>query len=303
MRLSVIIPTKGRKQIFDATLAAAVRSIQHIDAEILVINDETNEIPEIPAASNVHLFNNPKSGVAAARNFGFKNSTGEVILFLDNDIIISKESVDHILKLHAEHSHACFNLNWEYPADALEKISSQPFTRFLKTFQMISFKGWYGDSSWRDNELFASKSIASFHLSIQRSDFEKTGGYNEEFPFAGFEDYDFPVRLRRAAVDFYIDSRMTVCHNEIDRLDLENWLNNQQRRAFTRRKAVSLGYDELAIEYGLFKRFLLRLIMKNEYVLKKMLKALPNTTIADALYFRMLAALQASRIYSGYMLN
>ena len=302
MKLSVIIPTKGRRQILAATVSAAIQSTQHLDAEIIIVNDLRSERVEVPEAGNVRTFDNPKAGVAAARNFGFRNSTGELILFLDNDIIISRESVDHICRLHDRYAHACFNLNWEYSAETLRKISTHPFTRFLKSFQMISFKGWYNDPSWQDNQLFKSKSIASFHLSISRDDYEKSGGYNEAFPFAGFEDYDFPVRLKKAGIGFYIDSRLTVCHNEIDRLDLENWLNHQQNRALTRRKAVTLGYSELAIEYRLWKRVILKFINTNERFLKAILRTLPNSPLADPLYFKMLSALQASRIYKGYTL-
>lgn len=300
MKLSVIIPTKGRKQILATTVAAAVQSTEHLNAEIIVVNDSKTDLPELPSPNTVKVLNNPKAGVASARNFGFRHAAGDLILFLDNDIIISRKSVDHICKLHDSHPHACFNLNWEYPADTLKNISLHPFTRFLKNFNMISFKGWYNDPGWKDDQLFASRSVASFHLSISRNDFEKSGGYNEAFPLAGFEDYDFPVRLKKAGVEFYIDSRVTVYHNEIDRLDLDNWLNNEQRRALTRKKAVNLGYDELALEYPLWKRIPLTLITNNETFLMRILNVLPNSKITDPLYFRLLTSIQASRIYKGY---
>ena len=302
MKLSVIIPTKGRHQIMATTLASVIESTRHLDAEIIIVNDSKSEQVQVPHAANIRIFDNPKTGVAAARNFGFRNSTGELILFLDNDIIICRESVDHICKLHDRHPHACFNLNWEYSDETLRKISSHPFTRFLSSFQMTSFKGWYNDPSWRDNQLFESKSIASFHLSISRDDFERSGGYNEAFPMAGFEDYDFPIRLKKAGVAFYIDSRLAVCHNEIDRLDLENWLTHQQNRALTRRKAVTIGYAELALEYRFWKKLMLKFIITNERLLKHLLRALPNSTLTDPLYFKMLSAIQASRIYKGYTL-
>lgn len=303
MELSIIIPTKDRKQIFAATLSAAIEATHHLEAEIIVVNDSKTDSPKIAKAANVFLWDNPKSGVAAARNFGFRHSRGDLILFLDDDIIITRESINHVLRLHSAYSNACFNLNWEYCPDMLNEISLLPFTRFLKAFQMISFKGWYNDPSWKDNQLFISKSVASFHLSISRKNFEKTGGYNEEFPFAGFEDYDFPIRLRTAGIENYIDSRIAVWHNESDRLELSNWLMHQQKRASTRRKAVSLGYGELVLEYGPWKKMLLSAISKNECLFKSFLKLLPNSNVTDPLHFKLISALQASRIYKGYMLK
>jgi hypothetical protein len=69
-----------------------------------------------------------------------------------------------------------------------------------------------------------------------------------------------PCVLKAAGLNFYIDSRVQVLHNEEDRINLDNWLDNQQRRAETRRVAVDLGYTELAIRYSLVKKVALRVI-------------------------------------------
>lgn len=300
MKLSVVIPTKDRDEILALTLDAAVKATLHVDAEIIVVNDSKTDTLKMPKGQNVMLLDNPKSGVAAARNFGFKNAKGDLILFLDNDILISKESVDHILKLHFTYRNACFNLNWEYSPETLGKIVSLPFSRFLKASGMTSFKGWYNDTSWRENELFVSKSVASFHLSISREDFEKSRGYNEQFPHAGFEDYDFPIRLKNAGIKFYIDSRMTVYHNELDRLKMENWLISEERRAVTRKKAVRLGYTELELEYHPLKKILLKMILGLERIIMIVAGFLPNNRFFDPAYFKIIAIIQASRIFKGY---
>lgn len=300
MRLSIIIPTKERSEVFAETLAAAMKAIEHVDAEIVVVNDSKMNVPMIPDNQRVVLINNEKSGVASARNLGFRHANGELILFLDNDILISKGSIDHVLRLHEQYPNICLNVNWEYSPEMLEKMSSLPFGRFLKASGMHSFKGWYDHPSWRENALFSSRSVASFHLSVSRKSFERSGGYNEHFPYAGFEDYDFPLRLRSAGLDFYIDTRVTVFHNEIDRLDLDNWLKSQELRAITRKKAVALGYNELTLEYSLSKRFFLWVIERVEWVLKMAIKTFPNRPVADQFYFKLLSALQASRICRGY---
>lgn len=119
-------------------------------------------------------------------------------------------------------------------------------------------------------------SVASFHLSISRSYFDLTGGYNEQFPYAGFEDYDFPPKLKKAGLQFYIDSRVVVNHNEADRLNLENWLANQHRRAATRKVAVNLGYRELKLEYGWMKGLVLATVCYLHPVISFVLKSFPN---------------------------
>ncbi len=301
MKLSIIIPTKDRGEVFHETLRQALVSIQHVPAEIIVVNDSKTDRPIIPiSGKQVIVIDNPKSGVASARNAGVKESTGELLLFLDDDIIISKDSIDQVLRLHQQLKKACFNLNWEYPVVMQRELERKQFGRFLKASQLTSFKGWYADSSWKDNALFPSTSVASFHLSIMKEDFERSKGYNDHFPHAGFEDYDFPRKLKEAGLSFFIDSRVTLFHNEADRMHLTNWLASQERRATTRRVAVSLGYPELILKYGVIKRWILTLISHSDGLLMKFLKIIPNFKIFDPLYFKIIATLQAARIFKGY---
>ena len=300
MELSIIIPTKDRGKIFDETIGNAMEAINHLDAEIIVINDSKQNTPNIPDHPKVRLFNNPKQGVASARNLGFKQSKGDIILFIDDDILISRISVDHILSMHREKKGICLNVNWEYPPELKKNLHSSQFGRFLLTHQMTSFKGWYGHESWRDNTIFASTSVASFHLSLARSDFGKTAGYNENFPFAGFEDYDFPLSLKRAGLLFFIDTRITVFHNEKDKLDQSHWLFSQERRSITRRAAVTMGYTELALDYPAKKRILLVTLNKLFGALNFVMKVIPNHSKFDFLYFRLLSIQQAAKIFKGY---
>lgn len=298
--LSIIIPTKDRGEVFYQTLLCAIQSIHHLNAEIIVANDSKTSQPTVLINEKIKLINNLKSGVASARNIGVRESTGELLLFLDDDIMISKITVDHVLSLHRQMKNTCFNVNWEYPLTLQQSMECTQFGRFMKAHRLTSFKGWYADSSWRDNELFISKSVASFHLSIARSDFEKTRGYNEQFPHAGFEDYDFPLQLKQAGLSFYIDSRVTVFHNEADRLKLANWLDSQEKRGKTRNVAVQLGYKELTLKYGIVKRSILTLILLFSGLLLNSLKIIPNHKVFDPLYFKLTAILQAGRIFRGY---
>ncbi len=301
MQLSIIIPTKDRQRVFDETLRWAIQAVETLDAEIIIVNDSKTSSPSIPTGSNkITLHQNPKSGVAAARNFGASKATAKLLLFLDDDVMISKQSLLHIFSIHEKNERVCLNVNWEYPPSLHKQLALSQFGRFLETHGMSSFKGWYADSSWKDHSLFASKSVASFHLSILKSDFEKTKGYSEHFPHAGFEDYDFPLQLKQAGLLFYIDSRVTVFHNEADRLQMSNWLNNQQRRAATRRVAVDLGYTELKLTYSTQKIILLNTIVALSTLFVAALKIIPNRTRFDGLYFKLVGALQAAQIYKGY---
>jgi glycosyltransferase involved in cell wall biosynthesis len=303
MELSIIIPTRDRGAVFDETLRCALAAIAHIEAEIVVVNDSRILRPSIPEVAAVRMVDNPGKGVAAARNAGVRSTTGKLLLFLDDDIQISKTSIDHVLKLHREMDKVCVNLNWVYPPSLMQALRETQFGRFMIARRMISFKDWYNQPSWKDNALFASTSVASFHLSLKRTDFEKSKGYNEKFPHAGFEDHDFPLALKKAGLSFFIDSRVTVYHNEADRLDPDNWLGNWERRAATRKVAVDLGYKELTLKYSFFKKMILGTIGAGNGLIKGTMTALPNRELFDPIFFKLVGLLQAYRIYRGYTSN
>jgi len=300
MKVSIIIPTCDRGPVFARTLKEVLEAVREMNVEVFVVNDSKSSSPEIPESSRVSLLQNHGRGVASARNLGASKANGDLLLFIDDDILITRESFQHILKVHSETPHLAMNPDWSYPPELLRSLNNSAFGRFLIRNRMTTFKGWYSDSSWQDHALFESLSVASFHLSLSREDFIKSGGYDEQFPFAGFEDYDFPLRLKRAGVGFRIDSRICVFHNEADRMVLEKWLDSMERRAITRAVAVNRGYKDLALHYSLPKRWLLRVILFGYPLWLAMVSIIPNRRPTDRFAFTWIGYLQAAKIFQGY---
>jgi len=300
MKVSIIIPTCDRGPVFARTLKEVLEAVREMDVEVWVVNDSKSSSPEIPESSGVSLLQNHGRGVASARNLGASKATGDLLLFIDDDILISRESFQHILEVHRDTPHLAMNPDWSYPPELLGSLNDSAFGRFLMKHRMTTFKGWYSDPSWQDHALFESRSLASFHLSLSREDFVKSGGYDEQFPFAGFEDYDFPVRLRKAGVGFRIDSRICVFHNEADRMVPGRWLDSMERRAISRAVAVRRGYQDLSLRYSLPKRWMLRLILLGYPLMEAMTSVVPNRSFADPVAFAWIGYLQAAKIFKGY---
>jgi GT2 family glycosyltransferase len=299
--ISIIIPTKDRGVIFDSTLQAALSAIQNVDAEIIVVNDSKQSVPKLPTDfGQVKLLSNPKSGVASARNFGANAAEGELLLFIDDDVTISEASIRETIHTHKLLPNACVNPNWEHPDTLRNQMRHSSFGRFLMANNLSGFAGWYADSSWRVGQLFPAKAVASFHLSISRGDFQKMGGYNEAFPHAGAEDYDFPLRLAAAGVQLFINSSVTVLHNESDRLELVSWLAAQRRRAMTRRVGVEMGYQLLRLEYPPAKRVLLEAIGFTAPAIRAVVQFMSPFRIFDPISFFLIGLLEAASIFAGY---
>src|SRR5436190_19538781 len=98
--VSVIVPTYQRASALERTLAALSAVDYPEDSlEIVVVDDGSTD----PTAATVARFprakfvRQPNSGVAAARNHGARMATGDVLFFVDDDIIVGADNVQRHL--------------------------------------------------------------------------------------------------------------------------------------------------------------------------------------------------------------
>jgi GT2 family glycosyltransferase len=303
MDISIVIPTYNRNDILYKHLAIAYAELKGLDYEIIVINDsKTNKVEAQPQwLSNISVVNNPKQGVASARNLGASLAKSENLLFIDDDMIINRKAVERAIEFLKENKTACLNINWVYPDELNAKLQTYQFGRYLEHYGFTTLRGWWGTGlEWRADQIFTVNAAASYFLAMTKDSFEKAGRYDESFPFAGFEDHDFAVRLERTGVTSYIDTRVIVWHNEADRVDLSGWMQRKYRGGQTRKVAVDAGHKDLEIDYNNLKGKLYFIISKTEFMFNAALKLIPNNKMFDPLYFRIVNILLGTNLYKGY---
>ena len=302
--LSIIIPTKDRLNILIETLNYVIEATKNINTEIIIVNDsKTNKI-ELPSKyKNFILLNNPKNGVASARNYGSLNSKGELILFLDDDMLISEDVLTVLISKTKENNKTIFLPNWTYPLITKENLNKTKFGRFLNSVEYTSLNGWLKIKDFEKNEIYKHNGIASYCLMFKREDFDMLGGYNENFPHAGFEDYDFSARVVKEKFDIYILPNSIIYHNESDRINLIDWLNRKRRNATTQRKAVDLGYIELMITYSKLKLIYFSGLKITNLLLLFICENVPNSAFLDPLYSFVAKRLISLYIYLGYKID
>lgn len=96
---SIVIPTIAKNAQIESTLSALIASIEdYLLYEILVVDnrDDTNQKSGIDLNSichsisgNIKVIREPKPGLTAARHAGVKHSTGDVISFIDDDVLVN----------------------------------------------------------------------------------------------------------------------------------------------------------------------------------------------------------------------
>ncbi|MFN3405795.1 MAG: glycosyltransferase family 2 protein [Cytophagaceae bacterium] len=296
--LSIIIPTKDRGEIFNQTYYALINAISGINAEIIIVND--SKVPlNIKTSKETLILQNYKGGVAAGRNLGALKASGKKLLFLDDDMLLDSKILKRLLQVNVRESEIVMP-NWSYSYDSLAKISKSSFGRFLIRYNWVSLKGWSNSEEWNDHAIFKTSGGASYCLLISKAKFEEIGGYNESFPFAGFEDFDFIQRAKGAGISFYIDPIATIIHNEIDRTSLGSFLDRRERNAFTQKVAVNLGYQNLKISYEFVKRILIYFFDKCYPLIYFGARNFPNIKGLDFAYFFLVKILIVVKIFRGY---
>ncbi len=304
--LSIIIPTYNRNSVFNKTLECAYDAIQNLEAEIIVVNDSKTNVVTIDKQyqDKTQLFQNPKKGVAAARNHGVSNSKGDLLLLLDDDVNLTEENLKKGMALFEEKGFTqyCLNLSWEYPPSLTQQAAAQQFGRFLINFGYTNMKGHSGNPAyWKENSQFEVEFFASYCLFMPRIIFNQLNGYKEEVPF-GYEDYDFAHRAKEMEVKTFIDTTNIVYHNEFDRLELTNWLNRKKREGHGRKLGpIITGHQQKSkVEFSKKKTKIFKVGSYLKPLFLFILKLLPNLRIFDFLYFSITKFLIGVSFFEGY---
>jgi glycosyltransferase involved in cell wall biosynthesis len=101
MKLSVIIANYNYADFIGAAISSAM-AIDWLDKEVIVIDDaSTNNSREVIQgfSDRVAAFFRPKSHQLRAHIFGFEQSTGDVIIFLDADDLLEPEVMQEVAKV------------------------------------------------------------------------------------------------------------------------------------------------------------------------------------------------------------
>lgn len=193
LKVSVVIPTWNRAELLAGTIDKIEnQTLPRDQYEVLVVDNNSTDTTQAvldqksKVYSNLRIFSQSKPGAAATRNVGIRAAAGEIVLFIDDDILAESVLVEEHWKYHKRHPGASIIGGVTTPWDTC----SDPFLRYL-----------------RDRRIFNPYSIACgpmdfsyYHtgnVSTSRSLLKTIGGFNEQFAIYGMEDIELGYRLER----------------------------------------------------------------------------------------------------------
>jgi len=145
--------------------------------------DGTAEICNKYPVNLIHLSEN--HGPAYCRNLGVRSSTGNVLLFLDSDIEFAPDLLGKMLGRLADDADLAGIYTLTSPDPLNRTFTSRYFAlqEYLRFMDVIEG----GCAAWS----FISTRCGL----LRRSVFEETGGFNENFANAAYEDLEFSSRM------------------------------------------------------------------------------------------------------------
>ncbi len=198
--ISVIIPFYNSEISLEHCLNAVYKS-NYKNFEVIAVSDnskdKSDEIAKKFPCKIVKLKKNYGSGYS--RNIGSKLAKGNILVFLDSDVIIKKDSLTIIQNyFKKKKNHQMIQGIYSHYPD-YKKIATQ----YLQSYQC-----YYVFSS---KKKFIENLVSNF-FSIKKKIFSKVGGFDGKFIGSNAEDADLGYRLMQKGYKIPIFRNLKVRH-------------------------------------------------------------------------------------------
>jgi GT2 family glycosyltransferase len=212
---SVIVPTYDRPAALARTLAALrAMDVPQDQLEILVVDSGplAGGSEHVAEAHSARYSRRPDDGVSAARNQGASLASGELLLFVDDDIVVAPDNLRRHQAIHREHERCLVSGHWEFDPELRRRLDQTPLGRFRLSYEDLYNRPAGVHSDHRTGQVHP-RSLAASNLSVRADVFRSLGGFDERFP-VGAEDQDLTWRAARDGCLLVYDFGITVIHND-----------------------------------------------------------------------------------------
>lgn len=214
---SIVVATYNRKEPLAQLLTTlAKQTVPRDQYEVVVVDDGSREdaTPVAKAFSpglQVSVIRQENSGVAIARQRGVEHARGRIIIFLDDDMRVSKSFVAEHIAAHDGHD---------------DRVVMGELLPDDKVYEMPLFERFHAHQNDNAAErhasagTFAGYDVYTGNLSLPRELFLRVGGFDPTF---FIEDTELGVRLELAGAQFVFSRRAAAVHAS-DHTSLASWL-------------------------------------------------------------------------------
>ena len=299
---SVIVPTYNRP----AALARTLKALSGMDFptdrfQIVVVDSGTtdSEVERLARSHGAQYSHCPDRGVAVARNHGAGVASGELLLFVDDDIVVSASNLSRHEAIHVNHEPCLVSGHWEFDPELRRRLEASPLGRFRLAYE-DDYNKPHGIDGHAQTGRVHPMTLAAANLSIRADTFRSLGGFDERFP-VGAEDQDLAWRAAKAGCLLIYDFDIRVIHND-QHSDLVALCMRQERGAigtvyFARKNPDAPDAPMLTLNGPVRRDDSLRTLMR------KLSRALMSQSIPLAFAHRLVLLAEQIRPNGGWPLE
>lgn len=230
--VSVIIPTHNRCAVLRRTLDSLNRQTFPLNAvEVVVVADGCSDgtlemLSHYQADFTLRFIEQPGQGPAAARNAGAAKATGQLLIFLDDNIKAALSLIEGHVMVHRQK-----------PGGVVIGYLP-PVLEHQTGFFRCTLQNWWENMFEAMREVghrYAYTDLLSGNFSLAAELFQRMGGFNPSLYY--HEDYELGVRLHKAGVPFTFAPNALGYHHEIT--DVNRALHRKYQEG---QADVQLGY-------------------------------------------------------------
>jgi GT2 family glycosyltransferase/glycosyltransferase involved in cell wall biosynthesis len=221
-RVSVIIPTRDNVTMLARCIASLRERTAYKPYEIIIIDTGSEESPThdyyrvLESAENIRILSDTSRPFNYSRvnNYGARESRGDLLLFLNNDVeITNSEWLDELVGWGTYPPVGVVGAKLLYPDGTIQHagvvvgltgFAGHPFAGCPAVSN-----GLYGDTTWYRNYL----AVTGACMLMRRNVFEELGGFDEDFLLCG-SDVEICLRARKRGYRVMLNPFAELIHYE-----------------------------------------------------------------------------------------
>jgi GT2 family glycosyltransferase len=226
-KVSIIVPAFNRLSSTIKCVESLINQTINPDLyEILLIDDGSSDLTQAYFSSSswsgsnfIYLRNHLNLGRVGARNRGILEAQGEILIFLDNDMVVEPYFINAHIGAYARNLNDRIAVigNISYPSSVL---TSSNFGRYIQS-RAIGHRSDLDMIGINLNNL-DGRFFPGGNSSCRRCDALQLNMFDAKFEFYGGEDEDFGYRLQEAGVKLIFESMARSEHRD-DKIDPRAW--------------------------------------------------------------------------------